>query len=170
MLAIYSEIDYLSNLNAIGVYPDIFATDIMMFRNSTVGLDKDSVVVIIVGMGGVVDRYKTLELIDSMLSRKKSGYIKDVFILSCVQFFRYPRYYKYANQLDKALLLGTEIKKSGGFVNIFQGLSDRMENGAVYLNDFDEGNVDKLEDEYKKAVLADDKYKELIRKPRVKRA
>lgn len=168
MLAVFSEVNVLSSLNKIGVFPDIYATDIEMFRNVAIGLKEDANIVIIIGTGCDVNRFKTLELVESLFSRKKAGYIGNVYVLSNLRLPRVPVYYLYDLQLNKTKRSGDTVKNDGELYDVFYGLSDNTENGQVYLNKFDLGDSTDARKRYEEETSKVDDYVKLIRKPQRK--
>lgn len=168
MLAIFSEINVINQLNQIGVYPDIYATDIEMFRNLAIGLKADATVVVIVGTGCDINRFRTLEMVESLFSRKKAGYIGNIYVLSNMRLPKVPVYYKYDLNLDKAIRSGDTVKNDGEIYNVFYGLSDNTENGQIYLSKFDLGDSTDVRTRYEAETSKVDEYVKLIRKPRRK--
>ena len=168
MLAIYSEANVLENLNKDGVFPDIFATDIDKFRNILIGVGTEATVVVILSNGGVSDRFKAMELIDSLRKRQKDGYLKQAFILSNNTIKQLDDYYMYDLSLSR--LEKYNGLKSTGIVQkyLLASLSTASENGTVELSEYDRGSAEFARATYYVVSQEKEDYKDLIRKPKSK--
>ena len=166
MLAILSEIDCLSTLQAKGVYPDEFYTDIERFKNNTVFF-RDATIIVIFAGNCQFNKKHTIELVKSLLKRaetKRDLGINHVYVVSDITIAGLRSYYKYEGNINEVNIMhGWDCKVTG--VDIWSKLQNEPKEAKVFQSPHYSGVVDDAIERYKSRYSKEDEYIKLIKVP-----
>ena len=169
MLAILSEINCLTRLNALGIYPDEFYTDIEKFKNNLAFFRETTVLVIFAGNCSFNKKH-TVELVKTIMKRKSMDNdigFKAVYVISDIELESLSSYYKYSGDLETVdIMSGTKVVKPD--VNIWVKLKSEPKNSKLFLSSYDLGDSSEAHQAYANRHKAEDEYVRLIQVPNVK--
>ena len=170
MLAILSEINCLSVLNAKGVYPDEFYTDIEKFKNNTVSF-RDATIIVIFAGNCRFNKKHTIELVKNLTKRADSEQdkgVSHVYVVSDMTIAGLRSYYKYEGNIDTVNIMhGWDCVKTG--VDIWSKLQNEPKKAICYMSNYDLGNIEEPLKEYEARYKPEDEYARLIVVPNVKK-
>ena len=169
MFVVLSEINCLSALQGIGVFPDEFYTDFETFRNKAIGFKDAVVVIMLAGSCGfnkrlTIELYKTLE---KRAHNEKDTGIRSIFLLSDARLTTIKKYYKFTNDFTEAVKVENE-KEGKNTVDFWNRFKDGKHATKVFLSDYDNGVCDKAFKRYEDRHNTEDEYTRLIVVPNVK--
>lgn len=168
MLAILSEINCLNMLNSFKIYPDLYYTDLELFKNHLVTLNNATVCII---LGGTCrfNRKHTIELIKNLYKQVEdelSG-VSDVIVMTDTNLPALQKYYKFSGNFAKVQeFSGWDLKDKNSL--IIDKLKSNVKESKVFLSDYDKGNFDESKVDIVKRKTSEDNIIPLIIRPNVK--
>lgn len=169
MLVVVSEINNLASLNARGVYPDEFYTDLELFKHRVVFM-KDARVVFIFAGSSHFNKRLAVEFIKSLMQRANSATdsgLIGVHVISDVTLAGLGAYYKYRGSLDSVDLMHFwNVQQEN--IDIWTKLKSEPKESTCYFNAYDRGEADALIETCKEALSVQDPYVNLIKVPDLK--
>lgn len=168
LLVVLSEINCLHVLQAKGVYPDRFYTDIGKFTRDTVYF-RDATVIIIFAGNCHFNKRHTISMAKDITRRAETDVdtgIKHVYVVSDMTIAGLRSYYKYEGTIDRVSIMhGWNNVQSG--VDIWKKLKTPKVETKVYLSAYDRGDAEDMIKGYISRDGSDreDAYKNLIQVP-----
>lgn len=168
MLVVLSEIDCLKMLNSFEIYPDLYYTDLDLFKNHLVTLN-DATVCVILGGTCRFNRKHIIELVKNLFRQKEddlSG-VTDVIVMTDTSIPAFKRYFKFSGNFAKVQeFSGWTLKDRNS--RIIETLKSDYKESKIFLSDYDKGiySQDKI-DALKRKTTEDDIIP-LIIKPNIK--
>ena len=169
MLAILSEINCLSTLQAKGVYPDEFYTDLEKFKNNTVFF-RDATVIVIFAGNCQFNKKHTIELVKNLLKRaetKQDLGISHVYVVSDMTIAGLRSYYKYEGNIDRVSIMhgwNAEVDN----VDIWSKLQNEPKQSREFHSQYWQGVADDALAKYNARFSKEDEYIKLIKVPNLK--
>ena len=166
MLAILSEIDCLSALQAKGVYPDEFYTDLDTFKNNVVFFKNATIIVIFAG-NCQFNKKHTVELVKNLLKRaeaKRDLGVSHVYVISDITIAGLRSYYKYEGNIDLVNIMHGWDKVAEN-IDIWCKLQNEPKEARVFNSPYWNGVVDNAISRYNSRYSKEDDYIKLIKVP-----
>ncbi len=170
MLVVLSEMNCLSKLQALGVYPDEFFTDEVAFREQS-AMFMDATVLVIFGGSFRFNKRMMINLIKNLMKRQESTVdvgIKSVHVFSDSTISGLFAYYKYRGSLDKVdVMRGWNVIKKDVFP--WGKLQTPEKKTKTVMSRYDLNDSSEAREAYKKqrGTGVEDVYMKLIKIPKV---
>lgn len=168
MLVVLSEIHCLKMLNSFEIYPDLYYTDLELFKNYLVTLN-DATVCVILGGTCRFNRKHIIELVKNLFKQeedKLSG-VTNVIVMTDTNIPAFKRYFKFSGNFAKIQeFSGWNLKDKNS--RIIETLKSDFKESKIFLSDYDKGifNEDKVD--IVKRKTSEDDIIPLIIRPNIK--
>ena len=163
---VLSEIDCLTYLQRLGVYPDEFYTDFETFK-ANMTFFRDATIIVIFAGNCRLNKKLTLEVVKGLMKRaesKNDNSIKHVYVVSDMTIAGLRSYYKYEGTLDTVSIMhGWKSVKDDVF--IWNKLSSPKKDVKKFLSAYDSGDISAAMKRYEERKKTEDEYVSLIQVP-----
>lgn len=167
-LLILSEIDCSSFLNSIGIYPDEFYTDFMLFKNKAFTFSDADIIIMFAGSCHFSKRHvlETVKILQGRADNPDDVGVNSVTIITDIFLPSVHKYYKFQGRLANiSEYSGWRCvhKESNIWGRIPRGTN--ASNESYFFTKYDKGDVSKLRKEFKALDSPDEGLRALIKKP-----
>lgn len=169
-LLVLSEIDCSDFLHSIGVYPDEFYTDFMLFKNHASSFSDADIIVLFAGSCQFSKRH-VLDIVRTLQKRaddENDSGVNSLTVFTDVFLPSVKRYYKFQGRLSNiSEYSGWKLKERDSQIwsRVPRGSSSSEDKESYFLTPYDTGDVSKLKEDYKNAFSIDEPLRALIQKP-----
>lgn len=167
-LLILSEIDCSSFLNSIGIYPDEFYTDFMLFKNKAFTFVDADIIVMFAGSCHFSKRHvlETVKILQGRANNPGDTGVNSLTVITDIFLPSIHKYYKFQGRLSNISEYdGWKcIRKQSDIWDIIpRGNNTSKE--SYFFTKYDKGDVSKLRREFKALDSPDEALRGLIKKP-----